>query len=92
MCFASFDDREDELNEWLEQLLYLQQGRTVNFYGKKPKPTFENVYQVTVSFFCIEFLTFEDLIIFLFSRLDVLRYVFEFDLSVGLLQNSKSFS
>lgn len=47
----SFDDREDELNEWLEQLLYLQQGKTVNFYGKKPKPTFENVYQINVKSF-----------------------------------------
>lgn len=47
----SFDDREDELNEWLEQMLYLQQGKNVNFYGKKPKPTFENVYQINVKSF-----------------------------------------
>jgi hypothetical protein len=44
--FFSFDEREDELNEWLEQMLYLQQGKNGNIYGKKPKPTFENVYQV----------------------------------------------
>ena len=41
----SFDEREDELNEWLEAMLVLQHGRAT-VYGKKPKPNFEIIWQV----------------------------------------------
>jgi len=45
-----FDEREDELNEWLETMLVLQQGSS-NFYGKKPKPNFDIIWQVNVKGF-----------------------------------------
>ena len=44
--YERFDEREDELNEWLEALLVLQQGSS-NFYGKKPKPNFDVIWQVS---------------------------------------------
>ena len=41
-----FDDKEEELNDWLETMLVLQHGKSANFYGKKPKPNFDIIWQV----------------------------------------------
>jgi len=49
-CVQISLDTEDELNEWLEAMLVLQQGSS-NFYGKKPKPNFDVIWQVNVKGF-----------------------------------------
>jgi len=46
----SFDEREDELNDWLETMLVLQHGKQTHF-GKKPKPNFDIIWQVNVKSF-----------------------------------------
>jgi len=46
----SFDNHEEELNEWLENLLILHQGATNN-YGRKPQPNFDVIWQVNLKGF-----------------------------------------
>ncbi|XP_014613822.1 PREDICTED: insulin receptor substrate 1 isoform X8 [Polistes canadensis] len=45
-CFCLILDNENELNEWLKEMLLLQSGDVPE--GEQPRPTFEHVWQVTM--------------------------------------------
>ena len=50
-CVSIVFETENELNDWLDQLLTLQQGKYGNIDGRKPVPNFEHVFTVTVKHF-----------------------------------------
>lgn len=50
-CVSVLFETEAELNDWLDQLLTLQQGKRGNVEGKKPKPTYEHMWQVGIKSF-----------------------------------------
>jgi len=50
-CVSVLFETEAELNDWLDQLLTLQQGKRGNVEGKKPKPTYEHMWQVSIKSF-----------------------------------------
>lgn len=53
-CVSIVFDTEMELNDWLDQLLTLQQGRFGNIDGRRPMPNYEHVFTVTVKNFTPE--------------------------------------
>lgn len=53
-CVSIVFDTEMELNDWLDQLLTLQQGKFGNIDGRKPMPNYEHVFTVTVKNFTPE--------------------------------------
>ena len=50
-CVSIVFETENELNDWLDQLLTLQQGKYGNIDGRKPVPNFEHVFTVNVKHF-----------------------------------------
>jgi len=53
-CVSIVFETENELNDWLDQLLTLQQGKSGNIDGKKPVPNFEHMWTVNVKTFTPE--------------------------------------
>lgn len=53
-CVSIVFETENELNDWLDQLLTLQQGKAGNIDGKKPVPNFEHMWTVNVKSFSPE--------------------------------------
>lgn len=53
-CVNIVFELENELEDWLDQLLTLQQGKSGNIDGKKPVPNFEHMWTVTVKNFTPE--------------------------------------
>ncbi|XP_044740279.1 insulin receptor substrate 1 isoform X5 [Chrysoperla carnea] len=47
-CFSIAFENEDELDEWLRPMLFLQHGEELLMDGEPPKPTFEHVWPVEV--------------------------------------------
>ena len=47
-------ETENELSDWLDQLLTLQQGKSGNVDGKRPVPNYEHMWNVTVKAFTPE--------------------------------------
>lgn len=50
-CVSIMFETEAELDDWLDQLLTLQQGKKGNVEGKKLKPTYEHMWQVNIKNF-----------------------------------------
>ena len=53
-CVSIVFETENELSDWLDQLLTLQQGKAGNLDGKRPVPNYEHMWNVTVKAFTPE--------------------------------------
>lgn len=53
-CVSIVFETENELNDWLDQLLTLQQGKHGNIDGRKPVPNYEHMFTVIVKNFTPE--------------------------------------
>jgi len=53
-CMSIVFETENELIDWLDQLLTLQQGKAGNVDGKRPVPNYEHMWNVTVKAFTPE--------------------------------------
>jgi len=53
-CMSVVFETENELSDWLDQLLTLQQGKSGNVDGKRPVPNYEHMWNVTVKAFTPE--------------------------------------
>ena len=53
-CVSVVFETENELSDWLDQLLTLQQGKSGNVDGKRPVPNYEHMWNVTVKAFTPE--------------------------------------